>query len=285
MRNHYEKIPVRIMKPRRVSACVALAVITLATSCGKEPLQAAYFQLIDDGNGTATFAKELNISPDGGVRTLTLISNRDWSIDYEKASWITISPTRGSGVASIRVTVAPNETLDEDFITLSITNNTLLVVKDLKVTRQNYLGTYSGEAAIDSPIAKLCTTCTPGEETKVKTNIVLGVSDDDKISLEMSTLMKLDGTNYTLVTPFKGMMEKVTENGEVKFVYESTGTFDMTPVGEAIGDDSVAGEKRTSVSATLAKGKFTARLIIDPKADGSVDPDVSTVFEFSGKKS
>ena len=287
--NHLDKIPVKIAKTKWILACVILAGVSLLTSCGNEPFEAAYFSLIDDDKGT--FAKELAVSPDGGTRTMTIVSNRTWSIDYEQASWITISPTSGKGVATITVNVAPNETLEEDYIYMNVTNNTLQVMKDFKVTRQNFLGNYKGSSLVTSPITAICTTCTVGEDpTDVTSNIVVDTADG-KISMTFNATVRTGPAEYfTVILPFaNAARQTVTEDGKTAFTFSAYGTYDMTSLGEALADPSVTGVKDTYVTATLANGKLAAIVLVDiAEPSGKIynmhDSLKTTLFQFEGSK-
>jgi len=271
------------IKTKWMIACMSFACIMQMASCDKEePLKAAYFALIDDTRGT--YATELLVTPDGGVRTFTLISNREWEIIYDKAPWIDISPTSGNGVATVSVTVTPNESLKEDSIYISIINNTLLVVDELKVKRQNYLATYKGSASVTSPIESICTTCTSEDTdaTGIAANSVLGFANG-KTTLNFSTTFKLS-TSFTMNLAFEGDMQTVTENEDIKFIYHGNGTFDLTPLGEIINDPSVTGVKNTTIEAELKGGLLSFQAVIDPGTNGSVKPDVSTVIMFEGNR-
>lgn len=273
----------KIIKTKWMVACIFFACILQMVSCDKEePLKAAYFALINDTKGT--YATELLVTPDGGIRTLTLISNRDWEIIYDKAPWIDIAPTSGHGVATVSVTVTPNESLNEDSTYISVINNTLLVVDSLKVKRQNYLATYKGSASVTSPIESICTTCTPedADTTGIAASSVLS-SANGKILLNFSTTFKLS-TSFTMNLIFEGNMQTVMENEETKFIYHGNGTYDLTPLGEIINDPSVTGVKNTTVEAELKGGLLSFQAVIDPGPNGSVEPDVSTVIMFKGNR-
>lgn len=272
----------KIIKTKWMVACIFFACIVQMVSCEKEePLKAAYFALIDDSKGTYA-TEELLVTPDGGVRTLTLISNRDWEIIYEKAPWIDIAPTSGHGVSSISVTVTPNESLNEDSTYISVINNTLLVVDSLKVKRQNYLATYKGSASVTSPIESICTTCTSEDTTGISASSVLS-SANGKIVLNFSATFMLS-TSFTMNLIFEGNMQTDKENGETKFVYHGNGTYDLTPLGEIINDPSVTGVKNTTIDAELKGGLLSFQAVIDPGPNGSVKPDVSTVIMFEGNR-
>lgn len=273
----------KITKTKWEVVCLSFACILQMASCDKEePLKAAYFALIDDSKGTHT--TELMVTPDGGVRTLTLISNKEWEIIYDKAPWIAISPTSGDGIATVSVTVTPNESLKEDSIYISIINNTLLVVDELKVKRQNYLATYKGSASVTSPIEDICTTCTSEgtDVTGIAASSVLNYANGKTI-LNFSATFKLS-TSYAMNLIFEGNMQTVTENEETKFIYHGTGTFDLTPLGEIINDPSVTGVKNMIIDAELKGGLLSFQAVIDPGTNGSVKPDISTVITFEGNR-
>lgn len=273
----------KITKTKWMVVCLSFACILQMASCDKEePLKSGYFALIDDTKGT--YATELLVTPNGGVKTLTLISNREWEIIYDKAPWIDISPTSGHGVATVSVTVTPNESLKEDSIYISVINNTLLVVDELKVKRQNYLATYKGSASVTSPIESICTTCTPEDAdiTGIAASSVLS-SASGKIILNFSTTFKLS-TSFTMNLTFEGNMQTVMENGETKFIYHGDGTFDLTPLGEIINDPSVTGVKDIIIDTELKGGLLSFQAVIDPGPNGSVKPDVSTVIMFEGNR-
>jgi len=273
------------IKTKWMIACMSFACIMQMASCDKEePLKAAYFALIDDTRGT--YATELLVTPDGGVRTFTLISNRDWEIIYDKTPWIDIAPTSGNGVTTISVTVTPNESLKEDSTYISIINNTLLVVDELKIKRQNYLATYKGSASITSPIESICTTCTSDDTDITGITASSAVSYDkgkDKTILNFSTTFKLSAS-YTMNLAFEGDMQTVTENEEIKFIYHGDGTFDLTPLGEIINDPTITGVKDIIIDAELKGGLLSFQAVIDPGPNGSVKPDISTVIMFEGNR-
>jgi len=271
----------KIIKSKWIVAFMSFACILQMISCSEEPQGAAYFTLIDDSNGV--FAKDLLVSPVSGVRTFTLISNRNWEISYDHASWIDISPSSGKGVATITVTVTPNDSLlKEDSIYFSIINNSLLVIENLKVKRQNYLATYNGKASITSPIDSICTTCTSTDSTSITSNSVLGFANGDT-TLSFNTTIKLRNS-FTMGLVFKGNAQTVTENGKVKFVYHGVGTFDFTPLGVIINDPSVTGVKNTIIEAELVGGLLSFQAVIDPDTNGLIKPDVSTVITFEGNR-
>jgi len=273
----------KTLKTKWIIAYLFFASLMQMTSCeNEEPLKAAYFALIDDSKGT--YATELLVTPDGGVRTLTLLSNRDWEIIYDKALWIDISPISGNGVATVSLTVTPNESLNEDSVYISVINNTLLVIDELKVKRQNYLATYKGSASISSPIESICTTCTSEDTdvTGIAANSVLGFANG-KTTLNFSTTFKLS-TSFTMNLAFEGDMQTVTENEDIKFIYHGNGTFDLTPLGEIINDPSVTGVKNTTIEAELKGGLLSFQAVIDPGTNGSVKPDISTVIMFEGNR-
>lgn len=273
----------KIIKTKWMVTCMFFACILQMTSCdNEEPVKAAYFTLIDDSKGI--YATELLVTPDGGVRTFTLISNREWEIIYDKAPWIDISPTSGHGVATVSVTVTPNESLKEDSIYISVINNTLLVVDELKVKRQNYLATYKGSASVTSPIESICTTCTvvDADDTGIAASSVLSYANGKTI-LNFSTTFKLS-TSFTMNLIFEGNMQTVMENEEAKFMYHGEGTFDLTPLGEIINDPSVTGVKDIIIDAGLKGGLLSFQAVIDPGPNGSVKPDVSTVIMFEGNR-
>lgn len=273
----------KIIKTKWMIACMIFACIVQMASCDKEePLKAAYFALIDDNKGE--YAKELLVTPDGGVRTFTLISNRDWEIIYDKAPWIDITPTSGNGVATISVTVIPNESLNEDSIYISVINNTLLVVDELKIKRQNYLATYKGNAWVTSPIESICTTCTSADTTGIPANSVVSYDKGKgKTTLNFSTTFKLS-TSFTMNLAFEGDMQTVTENEDIKFIYHGNGTFDFTPLGKIINDPTVTGVKNTTIDAELKGGLLSFQAVIDPGTNGSIKPDISTVIMFEGNR-
>lgn len=265
-----------------MSACALLVGTLLMASCEKEPFHAAYFSLVDDSRGN--FVKgELLIPPDGGVKTLTLISNRPWSIDCQQTPWISITPTSGSGPATIKMVVTPNETLDEDFALLSVTNNTLLVVKDLKIVRQNFLGAYRGGATITSPIPGISTPVVDGKAVTITATTML-TSVLGQTSMNFTASLSIGSVPYPLDLTFEGAMQLVTEGGKSKFVFLSTGTFDMTNLGIALGDASITGQKPVTAGATLANGQLDLQLVIEPGAEGVADPAKSTVIVFRGAK-
>lgn len=263
-----------------IAACMLFTcVIYTLTSCKEEePLKAAYFAFVDDSGGT--FAKELLVTPGGGTRTFTLISNRKWEILYDEASWINISPTSGNGVATINITVNPNESLNEDSIFLSIINNTLPVIENFKVKRQNYLANYRGNVWINSPIDSICTTCLTVDS--IQANSTLGFANG-KTTLNFSTTIKLS-SSFLMNMAFEGNMQTLIENGKAKFVYNGTGTYDFTPLGVIINDPTVTGVKNTIIKAELTGGILTSQIVTDPNNDGSIKPGVSTVITFKGNR-
>lgn len=270
----------KITKIKWIVACMFFACILQLASCDKEePLKAAYFALIDDSKGT--YATELLVTPDGGIRTFTLISNKEWEVIYDKAPWIDISPVSGSGVTTVSVTVSPNESLKEDSTYISIINNTLLVVNKLKVKRQNYLATYKGSASVTSPIESICTTCMP-VGTDITASSVLS-SVNGKTILNFNTTFKLS-KSFTMNLIFEGNMQTTMENKEMKFIYHGDGTFDFTPLGEIINDPSITGVKNTFISAELKGGLLSFQAVIDPGTNGSVKPGISTVIMFKGNR-
>ena len=123
----------KIRKTKLIFSLIIFAFVSqMITSCSdkEEPFNAAYFALIDDKGGSLT--KELLISPTGGIRTLTLVSNRKWEILYKKVPWLDISPTSGSNIGTITITSLLNESLEEDSTYISIINNTLKVIDNLR---------------------------------------------------------------------------------------------------------------------------------------------------------
>ncbi|MEA4984773.1 hypothetical protein SDC9_37180 [bioreactor metagenome] len=272
----------KITKIKWITVCLSIACIFQMSSCKEESIDAAYFVLVDDNNGT--YVRDISIYPNGGVRTFTLVSNRDWEISYDEMPWIEISPTSGHGVSTISITTTPNESLDEDSIYVSIKNNTLLVIDKLKVKRRNYLATYKGNISVSSPIEGICTTCSP-PSSNVTDIAAISVLDsvNNKITLNFSATFRLS-KSFTMDLKFEGNMQTVTENQEVKFVYRGVGTFDLTPLGEIINDPSVSGVKNTVIEAELKGGLLTFQAVIDPGADGSVTQNVSTLITFEGNR-
>jgi len=268
----------KITKTKWLVACISFVCVLQMISCNEDPtLQAAYFAIIDDGSGSN--AKELLVTPDGGVKTLTLISNREWEILYDQVPWLNISPTAGNGIASISFTVSPNESIEEDSVYISVINNTLLVVDSFKVKRENYLKTYKGNAFIASPIVNISTN---NDTIGLAASSVLSV-ENGKTILNFKLPLQLS-TGYSMDLTFEGNIQKVTENEKVKFVYQGTGTFDFTSLGVIINDPSVTGIKNTSIEAELASGVLSFEAVIDPNTNGSIKPDVSTIISFKGKK-
>jgi hypothetical protein len=286
--NNSDKIPVKITKTLQILACLTFAGFAMLTSCKKEPFEAAYFAFIDDDRGT--FAKELQVSPDGGVKTMTIVSNRAWSIDYDPAPWLTISPTSGTGTATITLSVETNETLGQDSTFLNITNNTLLVLQDFKVKRQNYLGTYNGQSLVTSSIRTICTTCVDiGEDSTKVTSYLDVVNLDGKTSLTFSSFVTLGSAakTYQMDLSFENaqVTKGTTEEGKTAFLFTATGKYDMTGLGEALSDQTVAGEKDTYFTASLSNGELTAEVYVDPAAGADkYDPAKTTVFKFEGSK-
>lgn len=268
----------KITKTKWLVACIAFVCVLQMISCNEEPtFKAAYFALIEDGGGI--YAKELVVPPDGGVKTLTLISNREWEIIYDQVPWLNVSPTAGNGVASISFTVSPNESIEEDSVYVSVINNTLLVVDSFKVKRENYLKTYKGNAFITSPIVSISTN---NDTTGITASSVIRV-ENGKTILNFKAPLQLS-TAYTMDLTFEGNIQKVTENEKVKFVYQGTGTFDFTSLGAIINDPSVTGIKNTSIEAELAEGVLSFEAVIDSNTNGSIKPDVSTIISFKGNK-
>ena len=268
----------KITKTKWLVACISFVCVLQMISCNEDPtFKAAYFALIEDGGGI--YAKELVVPPDGGVKTLTLISNREWEIIYDQVPWLNVSPTAGNGVASISFTVSPNESIEEDSVYVSVINNTLLVVDSFKVKRENYLKTYKGNAFITSPITSISTN---NDTTGITASSVIRV-ENGKTILNFKAPLQLS-TAYTMDLTFEGNIQKVTENEKVKFVYQGTGTFDFTSLGAIINDPSVTGIKNTSIEAELAEGVLSFEAVIDSNTNGSIKPDVSTIISFKGNK-
>lgn len=268
----------KITKTKWLVACISFVCVLQMISCNEEPtFKAAYFALIEDGGGI--YAKELVVPPDGGVKTLTLISNREWEIIYDQVPWLNVSPTAGNGVASISFTVSPNESIEEDSVYVSVINNTLLVVDSFKVKRENYLKTYKGNSFITSPITSISTN---NDTTGITASSVIRV-ENGKTILNFKAPLQLS-TAYTMDLTFEGNIQKVTENEKVKFVYQGTGTFDFTSLGAIINDPSVTGIKNTSIEAELAEGVLSFEAVIDSNTNGSIKPDVSTIISFKGNK-
>lgn len=268
----------KITKTKWLVACISFVCVLQMISCNEDPtLQAAYFAIIDDGSGSN--AKELLVTPDGGVKTLTLISNREWEILYDQVPWLNISPTAGNGIASISFTVSPNESIEEDSVYISVINNTLLVVDSFKVKRENYLKTYKGNSFITSPITSISTN---NDTTGITASSVIRV-ENGKTILNFKLPLQLS-TGYSMDLTFEGNIQKVTENEKVKFVYQGTGTFDFTSLGAIINDPSVTGIKNTSIEAELAAGVLSFEAVIDSNTNGSIKPDVSTIISFKGNK-
>lgn len=280
--NHSRGFLQKIIKSKWIVVFMSFACVLQMISCSEEPRDAAYFALVDNSNGV--FAKDVLVSPVGGVRTFTLISNRDWEIVYDHASWIDISPSSGKGAATITVTVTPNDSylLKEDSIYFSIKNNGIDSLLVLKVKRQNYLATYNGKASITSPIDSICTTCTSTDTTGITSSSVLGFANGDT-TLSFNTTIKLR-SSFTMNLVFKGNAQTVTENGKVKFVYHGVGTFDFTPLGVIINDPSVTGVRNTIIEAELVGGLLSFQAVIDPDTNGLIKPDVSTVITFEGNR-
>lgn len=261
--------------------CLSFVWIVQMASCNDEEFKAAYFSLIDDSKGT--YATELLVSPSGGVRTLTLISNKDWNIVYDKMPWIDITPTSGHGVTTIFVTVTPNESEEEDSIYISAINNSLLVVDQLKLKRQSYLATYKGSASISSPIESICTTCTVADDPDITANAVLSYTDSKSILLRFSVTFNLR-TSYTMNLVFEGNMQPITENDNMKFIFHAVGTFDLTSLSEIINDPTVTGVKNTVIDAELKGGLLSFQATIDSETNGSIKPGVSTFITFEGNR-
>lgn len=276
--NHLTRLFFKAIKTNRMLACTAFAGSMLMTSCSEEPLKAAYFTLIDDSRGT--FVKELTMTPDGGTRTFTLVSNRDWEIQYTPASWFAITPVSGNGVGSITLTIAPNESSNEDSTSLSVINNTLLVVDNFKIKRQTYCTDYKGSLIIASPISDLCTTCTTDTSRIAATTALTYVAGKTVLSLNATVNLS---SAFLLNMVFNGDMQTTNVNGKTVFAYHSTGTFDLTPLGVIIGDPSVTGVKNTVVDAYITAGDLAATIVIAPNLDRTPGP-ASTVITISGKR-
>ncbi len=60
----------------------------------------------------------------GGTEEFTITSNVDWTIS-EDYDWVSVSPTTGSGIATISVTVDANETFEERSATITVTGGDL----------------------------------------------------------------------------------------------------------------------------------------------------------------
>lgn len=268
----------KITKTKWLVACISFVSVLQMISCNEDPtFKAAYFALIEDGDGV--YAKELVVPPEGGVKTLTLISNREWEIIYDQVPWLNVSPTAGNGIASISFTVSPNESIEEDSVYVSVINNTLLVVDSFKVKRENYLKTYKGNAFITSPIVSIST---DNDTTGITASSVIRV-ENGKTILNFKAPLQLS-TAYTMDLTFEGNIQKVTESEKVKFVYQGTGTFDFTSLGAIINDPSVTGIKNTYIEAELVEGVLSFEAVIDSNTNGSIKPDVSTIISFKGNK-
>lgn len=259
---------------------------SLLISCKKEkPLEAAYFALID--NTTSNFAKKLSVSPDGGTRTLTIISNRDWSIEHEEASWLTITPTQGSGTATITLTIAPNEGVGEISTTMDIINNTLKVVTGFVITRQDYIGSYKGTSTVASPIEYIASVADKtGALSTINATIDIANPSGSEIVMTSKFVIKTGITSYfTVEIPVTVSRKIETVDGKTQFVFEGTGNYDMTDLGISLGDDSVKGVKKTYVKATLSNDVLNATFMIDPNSNNTAVNNQSTVFTVKASKS
>ncbi|MBR5671195.1 MAG: BACON domain-containing protein, partial [Bacteroidales bacterium] len=76
----------------------AVAMLLTAMSCG-EPEEAPYLSI--------SFPS-VSVDEAGKTVDLTVYSNTSWSASSD-ASWITVSPTSGSGNVDVKVTVAENK--------------------------------------------------------------------------------------------------------------------------------------------------------------------------------
>jgi|BioPla2DNA2_1021312.scaffolds.fasta_scaffold87199_1 hypothetical protein len=272
-----------IRKTKLIFPLILFAIFSqIITSCSEkeEPFKAAYFALIDDKAGA--FTKELLLSPTGETRTLTLVSNRKWEILYEKVPWLDISPTSGNNTETITITSLLNESLGEDSTYISIINNTLKVVDNFKIKRQNYLATYRGNAIITSPIDSICTDILTTDTLGIIANTKID-SVGGKISLSFVTSIPLKNS-FSMILEFKDNMQTVTENNQTKFVFSAHSTFDFTPLGIAINDPTVSGLKNTVINAELTENSLTFQAIIDPDLNDLIIPNVSTVIIFKGKR-
>jgi len=283
------KILIKNEKPRWLPACLMLATaLFLLASCNKEPFHAAQFSLIDDVRSAFIYTKStLQIPPDGGVRMLTLVSNREWSIDYDQRPWLSISPTSGKGIAAIEMNISPNESLTQDTVYMYVTNNTLLVRDSVQIIRQNYLGTYNGSTSIASPITQISTSVPLGEEeTKVNASLLLEASGQStRITLRIQLrVTAIPPVYYTIELPTATSLQIVTVEGRPQFVFTGTGTYDATALASAYGYPALAGVKNTALRATLSNGRLVASIWIDPGAGNTVDPAKTTLFEFDGSK-
>lgn len=264
--------------------CLCMSVALMSTSCQKEePFEAAYFSLIDNASGN--FAKKLSVSPDGGIRTLTVVSNRDWSIEYQKADWLTIEPLSGNGVGTITLTIAPNDGIGESSTTMNIINNTLKVVSDFVITRQDYLGEYKGTSTVASPITYIASTADDkGVLSTVASSVAISAEGNDLTMTFNATLKTGMATYFTIEMPVAVTKRIDTVDGKTKFVFEGSGTYDMTPLGTSLGDAAVTGVKNTYITATLGNDRLNAEVMFDPDANHSSVENRTTTFTLTASK-
>ena len=62
----------------------------------------------------------LNFAMEEGEQSVEITSNADWKIDTEDVDWITVTPERGNGNATIQVAVSMNDSGDVREATIKV---------------------------------------------------------------------------------------------------------------------------------------------------------------------
>lgn len=88
----------------------------------------------DSSNYFSVSPSSLKATAAGGELTLNVSSNVDWTVSTDKPEFLRISPTSGTGTASVKVVVAPNSSFDVRSAKITLTTTGDVASKTLEVS-------------------------------------------------------------------------------------------------------------------------------------------------------
>ena len=273
MNNHQNRFNMKNLKCLLIVAAVAMALV----GCRK-PVEVSF--------GVAS----LEVEAQGGTVDVTLQSNGEWSIDA-MPDWLTVSPTSGSGNATLSLTALPNNSSlgRTGEIKASTKDNTAVMTVSQGFVA-NYLtiapaliecGSTGGEfnievmSNVDWAVSGMPSwmTCTPmgGSGNAVVTVNVIAISDDTQQSREADVVFGNEVLHQTLhvsqnvdyVSQFMITPENIAMacGGESKSVMlTSNESWTATPNAEWVTLDKTQGGGDAEVVVTVSENpEYEAR--------------------------
>lgn len=180
-----------------------LLFIILLAACSKDEPVAPKLEVA---------VKQIEIAHEGGNKEININSNLSWSAASSNTEWVTIAPASGSNDGTIKVTIAPNPTLEEREATITIKSEgferTITVTQDpsplkdlLTNTKWELISQGSGDPNYDDLIGALI-------EFKNNTDAVANLNievEDVGIIEKIEGKWKVDGKKITINGDFGGI--------------------------------------------------------------------------------